>query len=108
MAANLRSALSAIPQEPISGDAVLLALGFLGRLSELSIVATILGEDTSPTAISRLASAVYDLEKKDLVRRDIASPRKIELTERGRRTELQIREQLIRKAPRVRNLAAAA
>jgi len=108
MATNLRSALEAIPQEPISGDAVLLALGFLGRLSELSIVATILGEDTTPTAISRLSATVYELEKKDYVRRDVASPRKIELTERGRRQELQIREQLIRKSSRVRNLAAAA
>lgn len=108
MATNLRNALSAIPQEPISGDAVLLALGFLGRLSELSIVATILGEDTSPTAIARLSAAVYELEKKDLVRRDVASPRKVELTERGRREELQVREKLIRKSSRVRNLAAAA
>lgn len=108
MATNLRSALEALTPEPIPGNSVLLALGFLGRISELSEIADTLGEDPAPTTIARVSAAVYELEKKGMVRRNPANPRKVEMTELGRRQEMQIREVLIRKTSRARPLAAAA
>lgn len=98
MTDSFRNALDQMPSEPISPDHVLLALGFLGDLAELRVIAAILGEDSHcPTAISRVSMAVLQLERDQKVERSSANPRLVQMTGRGRRVELQLREVLIRK-----------
>ncbi len=99
MANDFRTALKTVEEPPISQDAVLLVLAYIGKAAPIHSITALLGEDsTCQQAIARVALAVHQLVVKGLVERDAQRERVVHLTRDGIRVELQIRENMIRKS----------
>ncbi len=101
MANDFRNALTSVQEQPISHEAVLLTLAYIGKPAPIHSITALLGEDsTCQQTISRVAAAVQQLVVHGLVQRDPQRERVVSLTKAGARQELQIRENMIRKSYR--------